>query len=258
MNAQHWIRHFQTNRHAFVEPDWNGEMLSQSTLAKDPRRAPLIRSLATFQLGESGGGSRLLRFIARETGAGSDYETAMRLFVAEEQYHAELLGQVVNYLGGELLARHWMNGVFRKARSLVNLEFNVQVLLTAELIAEAYYGLLHHHVEDAVIHRVSGKILADEVRHIAFHGEFFRSRNRRRLPLSGGLWSLQFQAIFLATERAVWLDHGRCLRSFGVSREGFRGSARGSCRRFLEAVLAPTARRASASIADLPSPGEKA
>ena len=147
MNAQQWIRHFENNRRAFDEPDWSSEILANSPLADDPRLPLLIRSLATFQLGESGGGTRLLRFVERETGAGNDYLSAMELFVAEEQYHAELLAHVILYLDGELLSHHWMNGIFRRARSLVNLEFNVQVLLTAELIAEAYYGFLHRHVD---------------------------------------------------------------------------------------------------------------
>ena len=264
MNAQQWIRHFENNRHAFNEPDWNSQVFANSPLAEDPRLPLLIRSFATFQLGESGGGTRLLRFVERESGADIDYLTAMKLFVAEEQYHAELLAHVLHYLDAELLSHHWMNGLFRKARSLVNLEFNVQVLLTAELIAEAYYGFLHRHVDDPVIHRITGKILADEVRHIAFHSEFFRSRNRQRLPAGGGLWSLQFQAIFVTAEHAVWAGHGKCLRCFGIDRRQFRATARNCCRRFLEAVMAPAPRRSHSDhhqhprIADLPLPGESA
>ena len=257
MNARQWIDHFARNRNAFEEPDWSAEYVSSGPLAEDARLPLLIQSLATFQLGESGGGSRLLRFVERETGADSDYCTAMQMFVEEEQYHAELLARVVRYLGGELLQRHWMNSVFRGARSLVNLEFNVQVLLTAELIAEAYYGSLYRHVDDPIVRGVAGKILADEVRHIAFHRDFFRTRHRRRLPYAGALWSLQFQGIFLATERAVWSDHGKCLRAFAVSADHFRAEARGCCRRFLEAVLAPASHRRG-SIARLPDDAERA
>jgi len=256
MNIQRWITHFTENRHAFEEPDWNDLDNIGKTNFDAARRDLLIRSLATFQLGESGGGSRLLRFVKRETGDNSDYEKAMRLFIAEEQYHAELLAHLIGYLGGELLQKHWMNRVFRGVRSMVNLQFNVQVLLTAELIAEAYYGLLHRHVDDPTIHKVSGKILADEVRHIAFHSEFFRSQNRYRLPLSSALWSLQFQTLFVATERAVWSDHGRCLRAFGVERRHFSALARSSCRRFLESTLTPRRHFCDTEIVDLPARSE--
>jgi len=256
MNVEHWITHFTRNRHAFHEPDWDYLGSSGGALHDDPRRPLLVRSLATFQLGESGGGSRLLRFVKRETGNNSNYEKAMRLFVAEEQYHARLLARLVNYLGGELLQKHWMNRVFRGVRSMVNLQFNVQVLLTAELIAEAYYGLLHRHVSDPAILKVTGKILADEVRHIAFHSEFFRSQNRHRLPLSSALWSLQFQTIFIATERAVWSDHGRCLRAFGVEHQAFSDLARSCCRRFLESTLMPRRHFCDTEIVDLPAPSE--
>ena len=256
MNVKQWIEHFTRNRNAFSEPDWWQLGQDGGSLQDDPRRKLLVRSLATFQLGESGGGSRLLRFVRRETGEGSEYDSAMRLFIAEEQYHAELLAHLVRYLGGELLEKHWMNAVFRSARNLFHLDFNVQVLLTAELIAEAYYGFLHRHVNDDPIRKVCGKILADEVRHIAFHSEFFRQRNRNKLPASAALWSIQFQAIFIATERAVWIDHGRCLLSFGVSRQKFSETARNCCRRFLESVLLPPSRHTS-PFADLPPTTEQ-
>lgn len=256
MNIKRWITHFTENRHAFEEPNWQYLGRDGGALGADPRRELLIRSLATFQLGESGGGSRLLRFVKRETGNNSDYEKAMRLFIAEEQYHAELLAHLIDYLDGELLHKHWMNRVFRGVRSMVNLQFNVQVLLTAELIAEAYYGLLHRRVDDPAIHKVTGKILADEVRHIAFHSEFFRSQNRHRLPLSSALWSLQFQTIFVATERAVWADHGRCLRAFGVERRDFSDLARSCCRRFLETTLTPRRHFCDSEIVDLPAQTE--
>ncbi len=256
MNVKRWITHFTENRHAFEQPDWQHLGCEGGSLRDDPRRSLLIRSLATFQLGESGGGSRLLRFVKRETGDNGDYEKAMRLFIAEEQYHAELLAHLVDYLDGELLQKHWMNRVFRGVRSLVNLQFNVQVLLTAELIAVAYYGLLHRHVDDPTIHKVTGKILADEVHHVAFHSEFFRWQNRHRLPFSSTLWSLQFQAIFVATERAVWSDHGRCLRAFGVERHHFSNLARSCCRRFLETTLTPRRQICDNEIVDLPAQSE--
>lgn len=257
MNVKRWITHFTDNRCAFREPDWKALGSHGGTLRDDPRRALLIRSLATFQLGESGGGTRLLRFVKRETGNSSDYEKAVRLFVAEEQYHAELLAYLVHYLDGKLLEKHWLNRVFRGVRSMVNLQFNVQVLLTAELIAEAYYGLLYRRIDDPTIHRVSGKILADEVHHIAFHCDFFRTRNRTQLPVVSNLWSLQFQAVFLATERAVWAGHGRCLSAFGINRREFSVAARACCRRFLERVLTPRRQFCDTEIMDLPAQTEQ-
>ncbi|NNE92518.1 MAG: ferritin-like domain-containing protein, partial [Verrucomicrobiales bacterium] len=226
MNAKRWITHFEENRHAWEEPDWTAE----TALAGDWRRHLLAKSLATFQLGESGGGTRLKRFV-KQSGVTEDYQMAVDLFVAEEQRHADILEKAVGYLGGQLKQKHWMNSIFRKFRVLAGLRFNLQILLTAELIAEAYYGLLARHVSDPVIGSTCRKIVRDEVKHIGFHEEFFRMNQRRWLPISSGLWALQFQAIFLVVERFVWLDHGRCLRAFSVSRRQFFEKTHGVVRR---------------------------
>ncbi len=237
MNAKKWIRHFEENRHAWTEPDW----MAESPIASQDRTKLLVASLATFQLGESGGGTRLKRFVKQSCEDDPEYQRAVDLFIAEEQYHAEILAKAVRYYGGELKEKHWMNSIFRKVRAVLGLEFNLQILLTAELIAEAYYGLLAKHVPDPVVHSMCRKITRDEVKHIQFHEEFFRLNQRRWLPVSSVIWSLQFQMIFLVAELAVWMDHGKCLSSFGVSRATFCGRAQSVCRRFLGRVVGMSA-----------------
>ncbi len=36
------------------------------------------------------------------------------------------------------------HGAFKKPRRLINLEFELQILMTAEFIAEAYYAILRY------------------------------------------------------------------------------------------------------------------
>ena len=237
MNAGHWIEHFRQNQNAWTEPDWEspGPFLADEELE---RRRLLADSLATFQLGESGGGSHIRRFV-RQSGAGEDYQMAVALFVREEQRHSEILAGMVGRLGGKLKRRHWANSAFRLIRNRLGLGFNIQVLLTAELIAEAYYGLLGRRIPDPPLQSACAKIVRDETKHIAFHREFFRSIQRRWLPMATALWSAQFQTLFLFAESLVWLDHGRCLRAFGIGRREFRDRARAGCRRFLFGVAFP-------------------
>jgi len=234
MNAAHWIERFEQNRNhsRWDEPMW-GQLRCE---LNDAARLLLIESLATFQLGESGGGTRLRRFVETHVSTrnnSSNYLKAIDLFIAEEQRHAKLLARAVHYLGGELKTKHWINSIFRGVRSRVNAEFNIQVLLIAELIAEAYYGLLYQNVPDHPIRSLCGEILRDEIQHVAFHRDFFREVHGGRLPITTAIWALQFQAIFAATEVVVWADHGKCLHEFGVTRREFQGKARGCCRRFL-------------------------
>ncbi|MDA8975282.1 hypothetical protein N9F50_01715 [Akkermansiaceae bacterium] len=67
------------------------------------------------------------------------------------------------------------NGTFPVIRKLINLEFQVQMLLTAEITAEAYYDLLSQHVADPVIHQACTRILKDEIGHLGFHADFFNA-----------------------------------------------------------------------------------
>jgi len=234
MNAYRWIQYFTTRS---TRP--SGSTLDWTLPAPDAAREDIIllaRSLAIFQLGESGGGSRLLayarRFASRD-GRYAGYEKAVQLFVFEEQAHAELLKKIVMRLGGTLLRKQWTNTVFRSVRSLVNLEFNIQVLLSAELIARAYYGLLSRHAPDPVIRGACLDITRDEAGHIAFHTDFFRDRLGAWPAWRARLWRWQFRLLFAATRRVVWMDHGKALRACGITKEMFLSKSRRACQAFL-------------------------
>jgi len=167
------------------------------------------------------------------------YEEVVELFVKEEQYHAELLGRLLDYLGGERLRKQWSNSVFRWMRNQLGLEFNIQILLTAELIAEAYYGLLHRRGGDPVLRACCHKILRDEMRHIAFHAEFFRERLAGQPPWWRLLWRTQFRFCHAAVCLVVALDHRDCFKALGTSIPDFLKQALGPGRRFLRRLERP-------------------
>lgn len=241
MNPHHWIRRFQENN-----TPWQPPVAEPSPFLHDPRRPALAEAFATFQLGETGGGTRLMRFVHQTFPKDEAYAKAVQLFLAEEHRHSAMLAQLVGYLDGELKQTHWQNGVFRRLRTLFGLEFNVQVLLTAELIAVAWYGLLASHVPDPVVRSACARVTRDEVQHVAFHGDFFRTVHQKRLPLGSQLWALQFQVVLLATEAAAWWEFRRCLESFGISRALFQRRVRGAARGFLQHVVGGSVRGLSA------------
>lgn len=219
MNTQAWIHHYETNAAVHDQIMFDG---LESSLP-DTIRIPLVESLAVFQLGESGGGTRLRRY-AREVAPLENYrgyQRAIDLFVCEEQAHSRLLGRLVQHLGGTLLEKQWTNSVFRKLRFLVNLEFAIQVLLTAELIAEVYYGTLYLRVADPAVHKVCQQILRDEMKHLAFQREFLAERVVMFSPVGRFLWKAQFKFIHAITCRVVAWDHRKLLRAMGVSPSRF-------------------------------------
>ncbi len=223
MNTQHWIHHFEANTRLNREL----KLPDASCLLPDHIRIPLAKSLATFQLGESGGGTRLRRYTRSIASLESlkGYQRAVDLFVAEEQSHAALLARAVTHLRGTLLQKQWTNSIFRWMRDLVNLEFNIQVLLTAELIAEVYFGLLSLRCNDPVVQTVAKKLLRDEMGHLSFQRDFLFERLKTLTPAMQRLWRWQFQIIHLGTAFVVSCDHRDCLRALGVTPADFRSRA---------------------------------
>ena len=226
MDIPNWIRYFESNRGSFAEPEWP----STCGLHGGEPLDALRKSLATFQLGETGEGTTLQRYAKKLSAERSfeDYDRALQLFVDEEKEHARLLALTMDYLGGELVEKQWTNSVFRRARRLINLEFEIQIFVTAEIIGKAYYALLHRYVADPVVNRVCAKLISDEVKHLNFHTEFFRKRFATMGTLKRRLWRAQFEVLFRVTREAVWLDHRPCLKAFGATRSEFmRRTSRG-------------------------------
>lgn len=223
MNTQHWISHFEASTRL------NHELQLPETACELPEhvRTAVARSIAIFQLGESGGGTRLRRYTRSIASLENlnGYQRTVDLFVAEEQSHAALLARTVTHLRGTLLQKQWTNSVFRWMRNLVKLEFNIQVLLTAELIAEVYFGLLSLRCSDPVVQTVAKKLLRDEMGHLSFQRDFLFERLKPLTPTMQRLWRWQFQAIHFATACVVSWDHRDCLRSLNVPPAGFRARA---------------------------------
>lgn len=223
MNTQHWINHFETN----TRLNHDMKLPEEPCTLPEPHREAIARSIAIFQLGESGGGTRLRRYTRSIASLENlkGYQRAVDLFVAEEQSHAALLARTVTHLRGTLLTKQWTNSIFRWLRDLVNLEFNIQVLLTAELIAEVYFGLLALRCSDPVVQTVAKKLLRDEMGHLSFQRDFLFERLNTLTPAMQRLWRWQFQAIHLATAVVVAWDHRDCLRGLGVTPADFRARA---------------------------------
>lgn len=75
--------------------------------------ASLARSLAIFQLGESGGGTIIQQARSSQLPQIDEhYAAAMALFVKEENRHAEILALCVATLGGVLIRSNWTARLF--------------------------------------------------------------------------------------------------------------------------------------------------
>lgn len=167
------------------------------------------------------------------------YEEAMGLFIAEEQCHARILATLVQHLGGQCLQKQWSNSVFRWLRNHFGVEFNIQILLIAELIAQVYFGLLYRKCRDTAVRAVAHRLLQDEMRHIAFHTEFLRERLEAMPVWWCVLWRTQIWCCHRITSCVVAWDHRKCFAPLGTSPQEVTRMAFKTGGRFLRRLAKP-------------------
>jgi bacterioferritin (cytochrome b1) len=205
-----WLQYFEHNRKNRREIPWqNGINISTDA------RAPLIRSLQRFQVGESGEG----RHLRKQAASTNDpvYMAVIDLFIKEEQEHARLMAKALQLMNGSLLKRHWSDACFILLRRLFGLNQELLVLLMPEMIAKRFFRALHDGVTDPVLRAMFGQIMHDEEGHLAFHVDFLqRALAALSLParaVNRCVWRLLFRASCLV----VIVDHRAILREVGVS-----------------------------------------
>jgi len=189
----------------------------------DYRQLPrsVARSLAVFQLGESGGGTVVDQ--ARDSrlpGVNADYAEAVLLFVAEEHRHADILGMCVRLSGGKLLRRNWTSRLFVRGRRLMGLRLKVLVLLAAEVVGLVFYCQIARRLPAGVLRHWLEELVEDERMHLDFHCAFLRSQVHGRLGefVFLGTWWL----LMAAAGAAVLIDHHRTLRDLYIDRSEVR------------------------------------
>ncbi len=211
-----------------------------------PGREAIARSLARFELGESGDGERLRR-LAAETGD-ETYARTIELFVREENAHARWLGILRERFGGTKLTSHWSDHAFVVLRHIGALRFEICVLLSAEVTALTYYRVLGEAHPDPVLRAACKRVLLDERGHVAFHRatlgrEFASLRGLQRRAAA-----LAWRTFVAATATVVALDHGDVLALAGVSRREFVADVRRRARTLARVMYRPGAFEQPASL----------
>jgi hypothetical protein len=177
--------------------------------------ASLAKSLAIFQLGESGGGTIIGQ--ARQSpirDIDDHYTSAMALFVAEEHRHAEILAICIRNLGGSLIRQNWTAKLFVFTRRLVGLRLKVLVLLAAEVVGICYYHLLATKLPQSRLKSLLAQLVNDERAHLHFHTDFLRTQTHsawRRV-----IFVCTWRVTMVAAGIVVLIDHRKALQDLDL------------------------------------------
>jgi hypothetical protein len=213
--SRRWRRDFESRagRHRRVALDGRPDLDSRT-------EAALRRSVAVFQLGETGTGEHLLALTAR-TGD-HDLLVAMRCFVEEEREHARLLALILDELDEPLLQRHWSDAVFQAMRRVSGLRAEVLTLLVAELIALVYYDTLARGLrEQPDLATLFAGIHEDEVAHVDFHADTLPGRLEQWPWPVWWAGRVIWNVVLYAAACVVGWGHRRLLRRCGSSARRF-------------------------------------
>ena len=206
--------YFQANHARFADLAWD----DPHQLSLSQKRA-ISASLQTFQRGEGTGGDHLLA-LADQLGD-ADYAAAMRLFIQEEEGHAEMLGQFMDRQGIPRLQAHWLHEAFRWLGRPLGLVHMVRVILTAEIVATVYYKALFNATFSGLLQQICRRILLDEEMHLIYHCLAVRQLSPQRNALGRWFWRQFYRAFMAGTALTIYATSRRTLRAGGYGLVGF-------------------------------------
>jgi len=210
VTARNWLAYFQENAQRRMPIAWEKGVSPEWSL-----RAALIASLQRFQVGESGEGNHL-KTCAAQTGD-AEYCRAIELFMAEENYHAQMLAGVLRAMGAPLLKGHWSDAAFIVIRRFAGLKMELSILMVAELIAKRYYRAVHDATGDPNLRTICAQILRDENAHVAFHCDTLSRAFASMPPLKSRAIRFCWKRFYRLVCLVVACDHRGVLRAARVS-----------------------------------------
>lgn len=217
--SQKWFTHFSLRSMTalYVSPLWSEQLATRE-------KAAIAKSIQQFQLGEGSKGQRLLdrgKKYAREADDAC-FAAALTLFIREEQQHSRYLAAFMASQGIPRVTRHWVDTAFRRLRGLAGLELSLTVLVTAEIIAVAYYRALRDATGSATLKTICRRILEDEAAHLRFQASMLgRISAKRSAEWQQALGKVHRQFL-QGTIALVWMEHRGVFEAAGYDFRRFR------------------------------------
>lgn len=210
-NWSKWLKYFKKNSLGPLR-----ETIEPITNLSEEKLNAIRKSLAIFQLGESGEG-RIAKQIesCQVFGVNQTYRECIKYFVKEEGKHGRILGVIVRSLGGKLLSHNWTESLFSFGRRLLGIRLKLLVLLAAETVSVVFYKVFLRELPLSGIRAALIEITRDEEFHLKFHQEFFKIRVTTSFHKI--IFKFFWRVITLAAFIVVILDHRKSLLILNVS-----------------------------------------
>ncbi len=208
--SEKWLKYFEENKKLR-----SSIRLPAKIDLSEEIKAPLLRSLQRFQIGETGDGRHLRRYAEKTKDL--SYMRCVDLFVKEEQSHGQILAEIISAIEGTLLSWHWSDLAFIALRRLLGLKTEIFIILIAEIIGKCFYRSIADKIENQSICNAFAFIVCDEIAHLRFHSEFLN----RKLATYPALLKLAIRyawtLIFLSACFVFVIDHKAALKALGTN-----------------------------------------
>lgn len=216
--TQGWLSYFKANAPRLLPVTAGPRTITEQ------EKQRISASIQKFQIGEASEGKCLRAkaeaFAARE--GDPDYAQAIQYLIKEENRHSAYLGNFMRDNGIPKAKGTWTDGMFRWVRNLANLETSIRVLVSAELIALAYYRCLGKATGCRKLARICQRMLEEETEHVKFQMTTIHRINRRKFPLFAAWADIGHALLLFATIHVVWAEHKPVLETEYASCAEFR------------------------------------
>jgi hypothetical protein len=208
MDTTGWRRYFEGNAQEVLRVSEEDYVLTAG------ERARIASSIQGFQIGEASEGRQLregAEAFARETG-NTEYPKAIACLVREENRHSAYLGSFMRRHGLPFAEAKWSDRAFRTLRRLAGIELSLRVLVTAELVAVAYYDCLAVATGSPALRAICRRMLDEEAKHIEFQMHHIHWMNLQGGLLRAALANVGHAVLMAGTLAVVWVEHRRVLK----------------------------------------------
>lgn len=211
MTNARWVEYFEANANRETRLPFDLPVTLSPAV-----RAPLVRTLQRFHLGESGEGTYLKRW-AKACGD-ADYCRAIDLFVAEEQTHSRWFGLLLERLETPPLKGHWSDVAFTIVRRMGGLHFELMTFLVAEVIGKRFFAALGSNICCPLASAIFQQVVRDEAAHITFHIGTLQRAFARQTPLQRRFSLAVWRGVLHIALGILCHDHATLLRQLRISR----------------------------------------